>query len=200
MNFDELKSSWQTQPLNSGMEINELKTTLDNKWNKYQQSLYRTNICMTLGFLAATIVITWVFFAFQAEFGMAFKLSLASTCLLMIVFAAIAWRSYDFKKDHLEVASTDFIKYQLQKISWQRKVISQYIWIYMVLLWLAVMTYMVEILAPATATLKYSAIGITTLFLVIVAFRDARKQKSRLARLDDMAAELEQQQKMLISN
>jgi hypothetical protein len=200
MNFDELKSSWQTQPLNSGMEINELKTTLDNKWNKYQQSLYRTNICMTLGFLAATIVITWVFFAFQAEFGLAFKLSLASTCLLMIVFAAIAWRSYDFKKDHLEVASTDFIKYQLQKISWQRKVISQYIWIYMVLLWLAVMTYMVEILAPATATLRYSAIGITTLFLVIVAFRDARKQKSRLARLDDMAAELEQQQKMLISN
>lgn len=200
MNFDELKSSWQTQPLNSGMEINELKTTLDNKWNKYQQSLYRTNICMTLGFLAATIVITWVFFAFQAEFGLAFKLSLASTCLLMIVFAAIAWRSYDFKKDHLEVASTDFIKYQLQKISWQRKVISQYIWIYMVLLWLAVMTYMVEILAPASATLKYSAIGITTLFLVIVAFRDARKQKSRLARLDDMAAELEQQQKMLISN
>lgn len=200
MNFDELKSSWQTQPLNSGMEINELKTTLDNKWNKYQQSLYRTNICMTLGFLAATIVITWVFFAFQAEFGLAFKLSLASTCLLMIVFAAIAWRSYDFKKDHLEVASTDFIKYQLQKISWQRKVISQYIWIYMVLLWLAVMTYMVEILAPASATLRYSAIGITTLFLVIVAFRDARKQKSRLARLDDMAAELEQQQKMLISN
>ena len=200
MNFDELKSSWQTQPLNSGMEINELKTTLDNKWNKYQQSLYRTNICMTLGFLAATIVITWVFFAFQAEFGLAFKLSLASTCLLMIVFAAIAWRSYDFKKDHLEVASTDFIKYQLQKISWQRKVISQYIWIYMVLLWLAVMTYMVEILAPATATLRYSAIGITTLFLVIVAFRDARKQKSRLARLDDMAAELEQQQRMLISN
>lgn len=200
MNFDELKSSWQTQPLNSGMEINELKTTLDNKWNKYQQSLYRTNICMTLGFIAATIVITWVFFAFQAEFGLAFKLSLASTCLLMIVFAAIAWRSYDFKKDHLEVASTDFIKYQLQKISWQRKVISQYIWIYMVLLWLAVMTYMVEILAPATATLKYSAIAITTLFLVIVAFRDARKQKSRLARLDDMAAELEQQQKMLISN
>jgi hypothetical protein len=200
MNFDELKSSWQTQPLNSGMEINELKTTLDNKWNKYQQSLYRTNICMTLGFLAATIVITWVFFAFQAEFGLAFKLSLASTCLLMIVFAAIAWRSYDFKKDHLEVASTDFIKYQLQKISWQRKVISQYIWIYMVLLWLAVMTYMVEILAPATATLRYSAIGITTLFLVIVAFRDARKQKSRLARLDDMAAELEKQQRMLISN
>lgn len=200
MNFDELKSSWQTQPLNSGMEINELKTTLNNKWNKYQQSLYRTNICMTLGFLAATIVITWVFFAFQAEFGLAFKLSLASTCLLMIVFAAIAWRSYDFKKDHLEVASTDFIKYQLQKISWQRKVISQYIWIYMVLLWLAVMTYMVEILAPATATLRYSAIGITTLFLVIVAFRDGRKQKSRLARLDDMAAELEQQQKMLISN
>jgi len=197
MNFDELKSSWQTQPLNSGMEINELKTTFDNKWNKYQQNLYRTNICMTLGFLAATIVITWVFLAFQAEFGLAFKLSLASTCLLMIVFAVIAWKSYDFKKDRLEVSSTDFIKYQLEKISWQRKVISQYIWIYMLLLWLAVMTYMFEILAPATATLKYSAIGITTLFLVIVAFRDARKQKRRLARLDEMTADLKLQQQSL---
>ena len=200
MNFDELKSSWQTQPLTSGMEINEMKTTFDNKWNKYQQSLYRTNICMTLGFLAATIVITWVFFAFQAEFGLAFKLSLASTCLLMIVFAVIAWRSYDFKKDRLEVSSTDFIRYQLKKISWQRKVVSQYIWIYMILLWLAVMTYMWEILAPATATLKYSAIGITTLFLLIVAFRDARKQKSRLGRLDEMAAELELQQKTLFAD
>jgi hypothetical protein len=199
MNFDELKSSWQTQPLTSGMEINEMKTTFDNKWNKYQQSLYRTNICMTLGFLAATIVITWVFFAFQAEFGLTFKLSLVSTCLLMIVFAVIAWRSYDFKKDCLEVSSTDFIRYQLKKISWQRKVISQYIWIYMILLWLAVMTYMWEILAPATATLKYSAIGVTTLFMLIVAIRDARKQKARLARLYEMTAELELQQKTLFA-
>lgn len=199
MNFEELKSSWHTQPVNSRMEINELKTIFDNKWSKYQQALYRTNACMTLGFLAATIVITWVFFAFQAEFGLAFKLSLASTCLLMIVFAAIAWRSYDFKKDQLEVASTDFIKYQLKKISWQRKVTSQYIWIYMVLLWLAVMTYMWEILAPATATLKYSAIGVTTLLMLIVAFRDARKQKARLARLDEMIIELELQQKTLIA-
>jgi hypothetical protein len=88
----------------------------------------------------------------------------------------------------------------LKKISWQRKVVSHYIWIYMILLWLAVMTYMWEILAPATATLKYSAIGITTLFLLIVAFRDARKQKSRLARLDEMAAELELQQKTLFAD
>lgn len=200
MNFEELKSRWQTQPINSAGEINEMKTTFNSKWNKYQQSLYRTNICMTLGFLAATIVITWVYFAFQAEFGLAFKLSLASTCLLMIVFATIAWRSYDFKKECLEVASTDFIKYQLKKLRWQRKVTSKYIWIYMVLLWLAVMTYMWEILAPATTTMKYSAMGVTTLFLLIVGFGDARKQKARLARLDEMTAELELQQKALFGN
>ena len=192
MNFEELKSSWQTQPLNSGMELNELKRDLDSKWNKYQNSLYRTNVCMTLGFIAATIAIVTVYIKFQAEFGLAFKLSLASTCLLMIVFAAIAWRSYDFKKDNLEVSSNDFVQYQLKKIRWQRSVISRYIWIYMALLWLAVMMYIWEITSQATATLKYSAMGVTTLFLVIVAVRDGRKQKRRLARLDEMTSALEQ--------
>lgn len=191
MNFEELKSSWQTQPLDSGMEINELKRDLDSKWDKYQKSLYRTNVCMSLGFVAATIAIVTVYLKFQAEFGLAFKLSLASTCLLMIVFAAIAWRSYDFKKDNLEVSSNDFVRYQLKKIEWQRKVISQYIWIYMALLWLAVMMYIWEITAPGTAVLKYSAMGVTTLFMVIVSVRDGRKQKSRLARLDEMTRELE---------
>jgi hypothetical protein len=192
MNFEELKSSWQTQPLNSGMELNELKRDLDSKWNKYQNSLYRTNLCMSLGFVAATIAIVTVYIKFQAEFGLAFKLSLTSTCLLMIVFAAIAWRSYDFKKDNLEVSSNDFIKYQLNKISWQRKVITQYIWIYLVLLWLAVMMYIWEVTSPGTAALKYSALGITTLFMLIVSIRDGRKQKARLARLDEMTKELEQ--------
>jgi uncharacterized membrane protein len=192
MNFEELKSSWQTQPLNSGMEINELKRDLDSKWTKYQNSLYRTNVCMSLGFVAATIAIVTVYIKFQAEFGLAFKLSLASTCLLMIVFAAIAWRSYDFKKANMELSSNDFVRYQLKKIEWQRKVISQYIWIYMVLLWLAVMMYIWEITGPGTAVLKYSAMGVTTLFMLIVSFRDGRKQKSRLARLDEMTEELEQ--------
>jgi hypothetical protein len=192
MNFEELKSSWQTQPLDSGMEINELKRDLDSKWDKYQKSLYRTNVCMSLGFVAATIAIVTVYIKFQAEFGLAFKLSLASTCLLMIVFAAIAWRSYDFKKDNLEVSSNDFVRYQLKKIEWQRKVISQYIWIYMVLLWLAVMMYIWEITSPGTAVLKYSSMGVTTLFMLIVSFRDGRKQKSRLARLNEMTEELKQ--------
>ncbi len=192
MNFEELKSSWQTQPVNSGMELNELKKDLDSRWNKYQQGLYRTNLCMSLGFVAATIVIVTVYIKFQAEFGLAFKLSLGSACLLMVVFAAVAWRSYDFNKDKLEVSSSDFVKYQLKKISWQRKVTSRYIWIYMVLLWLSVMMYIWEITAPGTAVLKYSAMGITTLFMVIVSIGDARKQKFRLSRLDEMTKELEQ--------
>ena len=192
MNFEELKSSWQTQPLNSGVELNELKRDFDSKWNRYQNGIYRTNVCMSLGFIAATIAIVTVYIKFQAEFGLAFKLSLASTCLLMIVFAVIAWRSYDFKKDNLEVSSNDFVQYQLRKISWQRKVVSQYIWIYMALLWLAVMMYIWEITNPATATLKYAAMGVTTLFLLIVAIRDGRKQKSRLAKLDEMTRVLEQ--------
>jgi len=192
MNFEELKSSWQAQPLNSGMEPNELKRSLDSRWYKYQRSLYRSNVYMSLGFLAATIAIVTVYINFHAEFGLAFKLSLASTCLLMIVFAAAAWRSYDFRKDNLEVSSTDFVSFQLKKIRWQRKVISQYIWIYMVLLWFAVMMYIWEITSQAAPVLKYSAMGVTTLFLLIVSIRDRRKQKARLARLDEMTRELEQ--------
>lgn len=191
MNFENLKSSWQTQPLKSNMNITAFKSEFDSRWNQHQRKVYQTNVCMTLGFIGALIAIAWVYFSFKDEYGLPFKISLLAMYVLMIVFAVISWRSYGFSRENLEATNREFINRQLDKIKWQRKVITHYFWIYMALIWLALVMYLWEIMAPGTALMRYSALGICSFFLLFVSVREARKQKKRLARLDEMKAELD---------
>jgi hypothetical protein len=191
MNFDELKNSWQTQPINTDMKIMEFKSTFDSKWQKHQRKVLKMNVCMTLGFLAAMTAIAWVYFSFKDQYDWPFKVGLISSYVLMIIFSFISWKSYGLKKENFEVASTDFIKYQIQKIDWQRRVISQYFWVYMVLLWLALVMYIWEITAPGTALFRYSALGICSAYLAALCIWEVKKQKKQLAFLDGMKAELE---------
>jgi len=191
MNFDELKNSWQTQPLKTDINIMEFKTIFDSKWQKHQQHVLKMNVCMSLGFLAAMTAIGWVYFSLKDQYDWPFQASLITSCLLMIVFAAASWRSYGFKKENFEVASKDFIEYQMEKINWQRKVISQYFWIYMVLLWLALVLYIWEITTGGSETFRYTALGVCSAFLLGMSIWEAKKQGQKLAVLNAMKTELE---------
>jgi hypothetical protein len=192
MNFDELKNSWQTQPLNTDMKFKEFKSAFDSKWQKHQRKVWKMNVCMSLGFLSAMIAIAWVYFSFKDEYDWPFQASLITTYLLMIIFAAISWRSYGFKKENFEATSKDFVHYQLEKINWQRKVIAQYFWIYIVLLWLALVLYIWEITSGGTALFRYSALGICSVFLLVLSIVEARTQGKKLAVLDAMRSELQE--------
>jgi hypothetical protein len=191
MNFDELKNSWQTQPLNTDMKIRDFKIAFDSKWQKHQRKVWKMNVCMSLGFLSSMIAIAWVYFSFKDQYEWPFQASLITTCLLMVIFAAISWRSYGFKKENLEATSKDFIHYQLQKITWQRKVIAQYFWVYIVLLWLALVLYIWEITSGGTAIFRYSALGICSAFLLMLSLREARTQRKKLVFLDALKSDLQ---------
>ena len=198
MNFEDLQKSWQGQPVAQPADISRLRSGLETHWNKYQHKLLRTNLCMSLGFSAACIAIGWVYFSYRKEFSWPFDFSIGATYLLMFIYLAVVWRSYAFKKENMEDSSTGYIGYQLKKLHWQRRIITTYSWIYAVLLWLALICYMWEITAPGTALFRYTAIGISTAYIVAVnAWYRLKKQNKQLKVIDHITADLERLRKEL---
>lgn len=191
MDFDELRKSWQTQPVNDITEITELKSGFQNKWQKNQKKVLRTNICMSIGFLGSIFFLLWVYNTYQAEYRWPFKVSIGTTILLMILFSLISWRSYAFKKENLEGSFVEYIDYQIQKLFWQRKMLTQFIWVYSILLWLALVMYVWELTNGATALFRYTALAIITAYLVgLNIWSWYKKQKKQILAIDEMIGEL----------
>ncbi|MEJ5962412.1 hypothetical protein [Pedobacter immunditicola] len=199
MNFEDIKKDWQTQPVAATAESVKIRPELKSKWEKHQQRVLRTNICMSLGFLAAMIGIAWVYFSFEDEYQWPFKVSVAAFYVLMLVYAAVSWRSYAFKKENYEDSSKDYVNYQIRKLSWQRKLITTYSWIYMVLLWVALTMYIIEITTGGSALFRYSALGISTLYIVSLNIWSRKKKQSKqLTAIDHLTADFEAIKKKII--
>lgn len=191
MDFDDIQKSWQAQPVQVNMD-NKILNAQKDRWQKNQQKLFKANICMSLGFLAAMIVIGWVYFSFKAEYGLPFKISIATVYTLMIVFLVISWRSYSFKKRNIDDSSQEYIQQQVKMLKWQKDVITKYTWFYIVLLWLAMVMYICEITMKATPTFRYTALAITTLYIFgITLWNRLRKQKRQLLEINELITDLE---------
>lgn len=191
MDFDDIQKSWQAQPVQVNMD-NKILNAQKDRWQKNQQKLFKANICMSLGFLVAMIVIGWVYFSFKAEYGLPFKISIATVYTLMIVFWGISWRSYSFKKRNIDDSSQEYIQQQVKMLKWQKDVITKYTWFYIVLLWLAMVMYIWEITIKATPTFRYTAFAITTLYIFgITLWNRLRKQKRQLLEINEIITDLE---------
>ena len=192
MNFEDIKKDWQTQPVAATADSVKIRPELKSKWEKHQERVLRMNICMSLGFLAAMIGIGWVYLSFNDEYHWPFKVSIATCYFLMLVFAAVSWRSYAFKKENFEDSSKDYVDNQLKKLSWQRKLITTYSWVYLVLLWLALTMYIFEITTGGSALFRYSALGVCTLYMVGISIWSRRKkQRKQLWAIDQLTADFE---------
>jgi len=154
---------------------------------------------MSLGFLAAMIGIAWVYISFNDEYHWPFKVSLVAAYVLMLVFAAVSWRSYGFKKENFEDSSKDYVDFQLKKLNWQRKLITTYSSIYLVLLWVALTMYIFDITTGGSALFRYSALGVCTSYIVGISIWSRRKkQRKQLSAIDQLTADFETIKKKII--
>ena len=191
MEFEDIQKSWQAQSVQVKAD-NKTLNAQTSKWEKNQQRLLRSNICMSLGFVAAMIGIGWVYFSYHEEFGMPFKISIAFIYILMIVFSVVSWRSYSFNKNKMHDSSQQYIEQLIGKLKWQKAVITKYTFVYVVILWMALMLYIWEITKPGSPTFKFFAYGITTLYIVgITAWTHFRKKKKQLVEIESIIADLE---------
>jgi FtsH-binding integral membrane protein len=195
--FEDIQQNWLAQPVSDQVRPAEIQF-VQNKWQKYQRKLLFANLRMSIGLLAALIFIGWVYFAFRHQYSWPFGASIATVYCLIIVFLIVAWRSYGFKKENLEISSADFVNYQIRKLEWQRKVLTRYVWIYSVLLWIAMSFYIVEVTSKGSVLFTLTALGITTAYILgIGLWTWHRKTKKQLRQIDDILNDLKQLQEAL---
>lgn len=191
MNFEDLQMSWKSQPVKDPGNAEQLRLTIETNWHQHQRKVLRTNYLITFCFLLTMSGITCIYFAYYEHFGWAFKLSIISINLLMVVYLAVSWKSYGFKKENLEDPSTDYISYQLKKLNWQRKMITIYSQVYAILLWLNLMLYSWEVTARGSATFRYTTLAVLTVYIFgLNIWQRATKQKRKLKLIDEMSTAL----------
>lgn len=200
MNFKDLQESWQAQSVKTLIDPYKLSEQ-KNRWQIRQRKLLRSNVIMSLGFMAAMIEMAWVYISYNQEFGWTFKVSLGAIFVLMIIIAIIAWKSYAFKKENLEVSSDHFISYQIRKLNWQRNMLTKYIWIYTVLIWLALVMYTLGTTSSGTLTFRLTALAIITAYIFgITWWIRIKKHKKQLLELNSLTADLENMKEKLLGN
>jgi MFS family permease len=191
MDFDDLKNSWQAQPVQTGTDQRRFAEQKDN-WLKNRKRLLLSNVCMSIGFIVAMAVIAWVYFSFEKQYQWPFKVSIAMVYLLMVVFVIISWKSYAFKKIDFDVPGKGFVEYQIKKLHLQRDILTKYSWVYVVLLWLAMMLYAWEVTAKATATYRFTAMLIISAYMGgITAWGKLKKHKKQIKEVKALIEELE---------
>lgn len=191
MNFEDIQKNWQSQSVNIPADDADFKKELQTRWQKHQRKVLLRNIFLTVSFAVVFVVIGWVYIAFNKQYGWPFAVSIGTMYILLAVFLWVSWRGYAFKTEYLDIASNDYIGYQLQKLNWQRKIITTYTVVYSVLLWLMLMMYTVEVTKHGSATFRFTALGVTTAYVLgVTLWSRFTRQKKRLARLDEMIVEL----------
>lgn len=190
--FEDIQKNWLSQPVNDMVNPTEIQF-VQNKWQGHQRKVLFVNLAMSVGFLAALIIVGCVYVAFRHQYGWSFEVSIVAIYCLLIIFLIAAWRSYGFKRENLEASSADFLDYQVSKLKWQRKILTTYVWIYSVLLWLALSFYVVAVTNREGILFTMTALGITTAYLLGIALWSRfRKNKKQLRQIDEIIYDLKQ--------
>jgi len=197
MNFEDLQKSWQGQPIN--VNTDQLKSSLQTKWQKYQRKLLSRIIISNVLLAITLIVLGWVYLSFHEQFGWPFKVSIAAMYAIILIIIYLYWRSYAFRKENMEASSTGYISYQLDKLKTQRKVLTRYNWIYFALLWLSLMMYLWEVTGNGPSVFRWTALLSTSAYILgVCLWYGLKKQKKQLTEIDEIVTELEHIKKQLI--
>lgn len=197
-NFEDIQNSWLAQPLADAAQPVSINN-VQSKWQQHQRKVLINNWKITAGFTVVFVVVGMVYLAFKERYHWPFHASIAAMYGLMFVFLGVTWKSYALKKESFEHSSAEFIDYQISKLNWQRKTLTTFVWIYNVLLWLALSLYTVEITRTGSLTFTLTALSVTTAYLVgLTIWARFYKQKKQIKEIDEIISELKDLQIQLL--
>lgn len=188
--FDDLQKSWLSQPLTPEPDLKAIRS-LEDRWEKYHLKSKTSNWLMSIGFLLAFIVITWIYFTFRDRYDWPFEASIIGVNLLMTIFVMIKWRSYGFNRESMDTPGVDFITYRLKRLNWDRLILTRWVWIYNILLWFSMCMYIVEVTKKGTPMFTFLALLITTGYIFgVTLWSKLYRQKRQIATIDALSSEL----------
>ena len=193
MNFDDIQKSWKDQPVREPVNVAQLKSDVKTRWEKQQRRLKLTNIGVTLAFAGTIAIMASVYVSFHEGHTIFFGGSIFAMWALMVVYLGVMWRGLAYKKDAMEVSSTEYLDYQIKKLAWQRKVIAKYSQVYAVILWLCLMLYMWDVTTGGSLWYKIGAPLITSAYIFgMLVYVNMTKRRKQIKKIDELVADLEE--------
>jgi len=198
MNFKNLQESWKNQSINPVKNLDQLTSVIEDKWKKNQKTLLKRNLFLSVSFIGVFIFVSIIFLRFHNEYGWPFTVSIVTMYGILLVFLVASWKSYAFKKEKFESSSYQYVIYKLDKLAWQRKVLTSFTTIYGLLLWLTLLMYTWEVTSRGTLFFRASAIAITSAYcLGMIAWGKYKYKKKQLPVLDALITDLQELQQSL---
>ena len=192
MNFEELQQSWQGQPLTIPDLNAGARQQLAHKWQKAQRQVLWSNIGVTGAFAVTLCVLAWVYLQWHSTRGMLFTGSLAATALLLLTFLSVLWKGTVLKRMDPTLPGTQYLKRYHTALRWRQRTLTTYTWVYMVLLWLAMILYMADVLQEMPLWVRLAAPATMTVYVLLVKWLTRKKQKRQLQQTNELIAEVEQ--------
>lgn len=190
MNFEDIQKSWKAQQVAEPAGL-QLQREVKDRWEKQQRRLKLTNIGVTLAFIGTGSVLAWVYISFHQGHSLFFGGSILAMCLLMFLYLGMMWRGLAYKKERMDVSSSEYLDYQIKKLLWQRKVISTYSQYYSFILWACLMLYGWDVTARGTIWFKLCFFGLTSAYIFgMLIYVNMTKRKRQLRNLDALISDL----------
>ena len=192
MNFEELQKSWKGQPLTVPEHNAEARQQLAHKWQRVQRQLLWMNIGVTGAFACTLCVLAWVYLQWHHVRGILFTGSLAATALLLLIFLSVLWKGTVLKRMDPTLPGTEYLKRYPTALRWRKRTLTTYTWVYMVLLWLAMLLYMADVLQEMAHWVRLAAPAGMTVYVLLVKWLTRKKQQRQLQQTNELIAEVEQ--------
>ena len=191
MDFDELKKSWQSQNVDIPEGPSAGNAKLMSEWQKQQRGVLWSNIGTTAGFVGVLIVFGWVYKSFHEGRSIFFTGSLVFISVLLLVYLWVIWKGIANKKNDPTLSSKEFIEHSIEKLKWRRKTITTYTTAYSILLWAALMLYLLDVTRGSRLVWQIVEAACTTLYIFGMRFFVVKnKQKKQLLQIDQLISDM----------
>lgn len=194
--FDALRANWQQDNNAPAVDLQRVREAAESDLRIQHRRHLRATILMSVSFVVAIAVTSWVYLKFD-DHGPMFYGSIIAVNLLMIVMAVLMWLGVQRDKSSAALTSREHVAQELKKLRYRRFTLLYALPVYMVILLVALLCYYADVLANASAVFKYSTYGATMLYCGLVWLLSLRKTKRKLADNNRLIAELEQLQAAL---
>jgi hypothetical protein len=192
MDFEALQQQWKTQRATDTHATLPSSELLNARLKQQQRKIIVSNIGTTIGFIAAFVAFAWVYWSFHNGRSWLFSGSIAAMYLLLIVYLFVIWKNVSVSKYTSQTPTVAYLNAMRTQFVWRRKVMTQYIKLYMILLWISLMCYGFDITQGATMQFKIGYISSVTGYMFLVYYLSNRfKAKKQLTNLNDLIAELD---------
>ena len=188
--FDRLRAGWKQQTNTPAVELEELRAAAESELQQQHRRHLRSTVLMSLSFIAAMAVTTWVFFRYD-DHGPLFYGSIIAVNLLMIMAGTLMWLGVQDERLRSDLDNLAYIEANLRRLRIRRFTIRYAIPVYLVLLLTALFCYYADLFSEASLQLNHAVYGGTHAYVLGVFVLSRKKSRKKLELIKKLTGELE---------